>query len=367
MAETDIGSSERSDIKTQFASGTENFYSVDTASTDAVADQKETTWMNEKWSQYLGYYYKIPELAAVIDAKATWTVGKGFKADEKTTMLLDTIKGNGKDTFNTILENMARTKEIGGDSYAEIIKDDEGNLINLKPLDPLVMKHVVNQKGILIRFEQVSKVKFPDKKFKPKDIFYLPRNRVADEIHGNTMTTRLAEIILMRNEAMADWRRVMHRNVDPMIAYKLDTDDTVKIAAFKAKVDAAKGKGENMYIPQGSVEFEIISLAPNANLNPLAWIESLNNYFYQSAGVPQIVLGGTGAITERAVSIAYLAFQQTIEEEQLFIEEQVLSQLNLVIELEFPASLQNDLLSDKEKDGELNIDKSETTATEERA
>jgi len=363
MPETDIGSAVASDLTTAITD-----FSVDTASTEGPTGKGETTWMNVNWEQYFGYYKEIPELAAVIDAKATWTVGKGFKADEQTTMLLDTIKGNGFDTFNTILENMDRTKEIGGDAYAEKIRDEEGNLINLKTLDPAVMKHVANEEGVIIRFEQVSKVKGKDPKiFKPEEIFYLPRNRVADEIHGNTMTERLAKIILMRNEAMDDWKRVMHRNVDPMIAYKLDTDDTAKIAEFKGKVDAAKGKGENMYIPQGSVEFEIISLAPNANLNPLSWIESLNNYFYQSAGVPQIVLGGTGAITERAVSIAYLAFQQTIEEEQLFIEEQVLSQLNLVIELEFPASLQNDLLSDQRKDGPINIDKSETTATEERA
>ena len=359
MPETDIGSAVASDLATQVKD-----FSVPTATTDGPTESKETEWMNEKYSQYLGYYKDIPELAAVIDAKATWTVGKGFKADEATTMQLDTIKGFGKDTFNTILENMARTKEIGGDSYAEIIRDDKENLINIKPLDPAVMIHITGPKGDIIRFEQISKVKGKkSEKFKPEEIFYLPRNRVADETHGNTMTERLATIILMRNEAMEDWKRVMHRNVDPMIAYKLDTDDTAKIAAFKKSVDAAKGKGENMYIPQGSVEFEIISLAPNANLNPLAWIESLNNYFYQSAGVPQIILGGTGAITEAAVKIAYLAFQQTIEEEQLFIEEQVLSQLNLVIELEFPASLENELLSDKEKDTESGAAKpSDTTA-----
>ena len=115
--------------------------------------------MNENWSQWFGYYKTIPELAAVIDAKATWTVGKGFKADEITTMLLDTIKGFGKDTFNTIIENQIRTYQIGGDSYAEIIRDDEDNLINLKPLDPGVMRHIVNRQGIVIRFEQLSKVK----------------------------------------------------------------------------------------------------------------------------------------------------------------------------------------------------------------
>ena len=171
----------------------------------------------------------------------------------------------------------------------------------------------------------------------------------------------------MRNQAMDDWDRVLHRNIDPMIAYKLDTDDPTEIAAFKAKVDAAKGKGENMYIPKDTVEFEVISLAPNANLNPLPWIESLNNYFYQSAGVPQIVLGGTGAITEAAVKIAYLAFEQTIREAQLFLEEQILSQLNLVVEFEFPASLENELISDNNKDVETGATQpNDTTAGSEK-
>ena len=64
-------------------------------------------------------------------------------------MLLDTIKGFGYDTFNTILENAARTMLIGGNFYAEQIRDDEENLINLKPLDPSVMKHHINRAGIL--------------------------------------------------------------------------------------------------------------------------------------------------------------------------------------------------------------------------
>ena len=346
MGQMNISGAVASDLTTAMTD-----FSVDIATTDGVSEQKETTWMNRKWTQYFGYYKEIPELAAVIDAKATWTVGKGFKADEITTMLLDTIKGNGKDTFNTILENLARTKEIGGDSYAEIIRDDEDNLINLKPLDPQVMKHIFDSKGMLIRFEQVSKVKGnKPRKFAVEDIFYLPRNRVADEMHGNTMTERLATIILARNEAMEDWKRVMHRNIDPVWIFHLDTDDTTKIAAFKAKMDAARGEGENMYIPKDAVVPELIATASNASLNPLPWIEYLNNYFYESSGVPQIILGGTGAITEAAVKIAYLAFQQSIEEEQLFIEEQVLSQLNLIIELEFPASLENELLSDKAKD-----------------
>lgn len=364
MADTDIASAESSNLKTAFGRGTENFFEVDSQTTDGVADQKETFYQNFKWAQYLGYYKTIPELGSAIDAKATWTVGKGFKADEETTLILDTIKGWGKDTFNTILENMIRTYNIGGDAFCQIILDDEENLVNLKPLDPETILIYVNQQGIIIRYEQISKAKRPNIKFQPEEIFHLARNRVADEIHGVSIIERLETIINMRNEAMADWQRVLHKNIDPMIAYKLDTDDTSKIAAFKAKVDAAKGKGENMYIPKDSVEFEIISLAPNANLNPLTWIDNLNNYFYQATGVPQIIVGGGGEFTEASAKIAYLAFQQGVEEEQLFVEEEILSQLNLIIELEFPVSLENELLTDKQKDGPENIDESETTAGE---
>ena len=362
MPETDISSAVASDLTTAMTD-----FSVDTTATDGAFEQKETIWTNDTWPQNLGYYKTIPEVGVVTDAKATWTVGKGFEADEQTTMLLDTLKGWGKDGFNTILENMIRTYHIGGDAYCEIIRDKEENLINLKPLDPAVMAHVVGPDGMIKRYEQRSKVKgIPPKKLNPDRIFHLVRNRVADEIHGQSMVEKLATIILMKNEAMDDWKRVLHRNIDPMMIFHLDTDDDTKIAAFKRKVDAARGKAENMYIPKDAVVPEQLSLAPNASLNPLTWIEMMDNKFYESAGVPKIIVGGTGAITERAVTIAYLAFQQTIEEEQLFIEEQVLAQLNLVIELEFPASLQNDLLSDQQKDGPINVDKSETTASEER-
>ena len=134
----------------------------------------------------------------------------------------------------------------------------------------------------------------------------------------------------------------------------LDTDDTAKIAAFKVKYDAANSLGENMYIPKGTVEVEVLGVAPNATLNPLPWIEALNNYFYQAIGVPEIIIGGgLASLTDASSKIKYLAFEQTIQEEQLFIEEQVLSQLNLVIELEMPAKLENDMMSGKQNEDSM--------------
>jgi hypothetical protein len=361
MTENRIASMEASDLSSAMTA-----FSVDQALTDGATEQKETRWQDTDWPIKFGYYTdeKVPEITIVIDSKATWTVGKGFKADEITTMILDSIKGNGFDTFNTIIENMIRTMMIGGNAYAHIIRDEEDNLINLKPLDPNAMVHIAGPDGMIKGFEQVSKVKGkPNRKYQPEEIFYLARNRVADEIHGRGIIQKLKRIMDMKNEAMDDNRIAMHRNVIPRWKFKLKTDDPTEIAAYKAKQDEATGLGENIYEPFETSEGELISVPSNATLNPMAWINYLDNLFYQTAGVPKIVVGGSSEFTEKASSIVYLAFQQSVEEEQLYIEEQVLSQLNLVIELEFPADLTNELLSDKKKDGEPNnIQPNETTA-----
>lgn len=335
-------------------------FSVDTDNLDSPSGVTETEWTNSKWSQQLGYFNQIPEITATINAKATWTIGKGFKADEVTTMLLDTIKGNGMDTFNTILENMIRTYYIGGDSYAEIIRDDEGNLINIKCLNPIRIKIVAGKDGVVKRYEDNYKGKVT--KFKPEKIFHLSRNRIGDQIHGVSVIDAVENIILARNESITDYRMVMHKFVKPQWKFKLKTDDPTEIAAYKAKMDAETARNNNIYEPFDVSESELLAVAPNATLNPLAWIEAQGDYFYEAVGVPQIILGGSGEFTEASAKIAYLAFQQNIEEEQLFIEEQVLSQLNLVIELEFPASLENELLSDKAKDGGMQTQPNETTA-----
>ena len=359
MATTDISSAVASDLTTAISD-----YSVDTQNTDGATGQKETEYQNSDWSQQFGYFKAIPELHAAINAKATWTIGKGFTADEQTTMLLDTIKGFGADTFNTILENMIRTYYIGGDAYAEIIRDTDGELINIKPLDPSVIKIIVSEKGIIEKYEQTSKTKKGSKTFEPNEILHLSRNRVADEIHGNSVITSIENIILARNEAIADYKIVMHRNVYPRMIFHLDTDDETEIANFKVKMDKTYKENENLYVPKDVVVPEQMSISPNSTLDPKAWIDAQGRYFYEAVGTPQIIVGGSGEFTEASAKIAYLAWEQNIEEEQLFIEEEILSQLNLVIELEFPASLENELLSDKAKDGAENIDASETTAGE---
>ena len=350
MAETDID-------KTQISNMNSSVSDIEVApqSLDSPTNQKENPYVNDEWTQQLGYYNDIPEVMAVVDAKARWTLGKGFVADPETTMLLDTIKGITKDTFNTILENMVRIYQIGGDAFAEIITDDEGFLINLKPLSPKNMRIVANQKGIIIRYEQIDKsdpnnIKVIGKPIIPEKMLHLMRNRLGDQFHGTSMLKALADIINSRNEALKLQRKIMRRYAVPTIIWKLDTDIESEITAFKAKAELVSDRGDNYFIPKGAADHELLAVPPNATLNTITWIKELNNYFFQAAGCPQIIVGNASEFTDASAKISYLAWQQTIEEEQLYIEEAILSQLNLVIDLVFPASLEGELLSDKAKD-----------------
>ena len=358
MPQTDIASS----IATNLG-GTITEFSVDQEATDGATGQNEFTWQTRDWGENLGYYKTIPELQTAIDAKALWTIGAGFESDPKTELVLSTIKGNGKDSFNTILQNLIRTYTIAGDAFAEIIREKHGLLVNIKPLDPSSVVIVQNAKGRIKRYEQVDKHKKPIKKFTPNSILHLSRKRIADEIHGISVVPSVKWIIQARNEAMSDWKKVLHRNVQPLWIHHLDTDDTTEIAAFKTKMDKAWANGENMYVPKGVVEPELISTATNASLNPLTWINQLNDYFFQAVNVPQIIVGNSKEFTDASGKIVYLSYEQSVKGEQLYIEEQTLAQLNIDIQLTFPASLQNELISDEVKGGPLEAtEENDTTA-----
>ena len=347
MGDLDIASAKGSDV----ANAIEDF-SVAPQTTDGITGDKETTYVNSDWSKQLGYYKSIPELNTSINIKTAWTIGKGFTADPKTTMILDNVKGIGNETFNTILENQDKVRQIGGDSYAHIITNEKNILINLKPLPPETMRIVSDEFGMIKRYEMIGKIGEEIKvikKFKTEEIFHLSRNRIADEIHGVSVIDTLEVLILARNEAIADWKRVMHRNVEPLWIFKLNTDNPAKIDAIITKYNAMRKDGENMFVPKGSVEVEAVSVAPNANLNPLAWIEALNSYFYAAVGVPELIVGSGKQFTEASAKIKYLAWEQTVAENQLYLMEKVLADLNLQIQLVFPATLQNEALSEKPK------------------
>ena len=89
MAENDIASA----VASNLSSAVKDF-SVDSATTDGASELGNRHWHDDKWGIYLGYYTdeKTPTPTAIIDTHARWVVGKGYKADPATEMILDAIR-----------------------------------------------------------------------------------------------------------------------------------------------------------------------------------------------------------------------------------------------------------------------------------
>jgi hypothetical protein len=115
----------------------ETAHTVAAYNPDLPVDQKENEYTIQKASQYWGYFNEVGDLKSALIMKAVWNVGKGWTTKStRQRFLLERVDGWGKQTFDDILFNMDINRFIFGDSFAEIIRDDNGELLNLKVLYP---------------------------------------------------------------------------------------------------------------------------------------------------------------------------------------------------------------------------------------
>jgi len=335
-------------------------YSVASQTPDQENSGNGETWYDFPNSDdYLGYYKEIPELKKAIDSLATWTVGKGFESDLRTKNLLEVWKGSGKDNISSILWNLHVMKKVMGDSFAEIIRADDGTIVNLKPLSTGNMRVVYNNQGILVRYEQRSNIEGnPNKKFEPEDIFHLTNDRVLNEIHGTSIIEAVKWVIDARNEAMADERKIKHRELSLGILY-VDTDNTTKINAIKTQYSKAIKNGELLVLPKDTAEIKDSGVKPQ---DRISWISYLENFFYQAVGVPRVIATSEN-FTEASSKVGYLTFEPIYTREQADIENSIFSQLQITLKFNRPPSLGGSVERTEEKNtGQTGFQPSETQA-----
>lgn len=345
-----------------------DFYKIPKKDVDGVVGGKnEIIWVPE-WTKWHGIYRKVGEFGAMIDTLINWALGKGWKTKNKNTeKALDKIKGMGKDSANTVLSNIARKALICGDGFGEIVRDKANRITNIKPLNPGNTEIVVSDNGILKEYRQISTnpIRKVHHTWKPNEIFHLCWNRIADEIHGIPYGERMEDFINMKNEAQKDLKVVFHRYVKPLVFYHVNTDDDDEIAQFKATLNNSYKSGENIILPSETIEkIDRVSIPQYSTLDPLPWIQHLIRQLVTTGGVPEIVMGWGEQTTEASAKIIHISYEQTIEKLQKWIEENMKIQLNMDIELEFPASLIEELKNDEKKDSNINKErKSEITPT----
>lgn len=355
MAELNANNSTTTDL-----SGNVQDYSVAGQTPDeASSNQGETTYDFPNSSEYLGYYKEIPELKKAIDSLATWTVGKGFSSDSRTKEHLQVMKGYGNEDIPSILWNLHVMKKVMGDSFAEIVRTNDGTIINLKPLYTGNMRVVVNSSGIIIRYEQRSNIKGnASKKFKPNDIFHLCNDRIANEIHGTSVIEAVKWVIDARNEAMTDERKIKHRELSLGILY-VDTDNTTKINAIKTQYANAIKNGELLVLPKDTAEIKDSGVKPQ---DRISWIQYLENFFYQAVGVPRVIATSEN-FTEASSKVGYLTFEPIYTREQVDIENSMFTQLQINLKFNRPPSLGGSVERTEEKNsGQTGFQPSDTQA-----
>lgn len=323
-------------------SGQNTEFSIAPKSLDTnIAGETRYTPEFDKWN---GIYRLVPEFRTVLDKFASWTFGKGIKADPKNEEKLKKIKGNGKESPRVVLKKQWREAMLCGDSFAHIIKDNQGRMTNLKPLNPQRVTIVSNSEGIIIKYEQLGANEKNEQvvinTFDIDEIFHLSYERIGDENHGIPFGEAMEDLINSRNEGVLDLRIMYHRNVKPISFFEVETEDTTKLNALESTINTAYKKSENVIIPVGVLkEIKQAKVGEYATLNSLDYIKFLVREFVTSSGMPEIIMGWGENTTEASAKIMYLAFQQDIEDKQLYNEEQIELQLGIVVELEFPADL----------------------------
>lgn len=339
-------------------------YSVNQETLDSPSySEAETYYDFPDASRNLGYYKNIPELKKAIDALVIWVAGKGVNIESiRDKVILERLSGWGEDSFQSIIKNLIRQKKIHGDAFAEIIRGEEGTLINLKPLNTAHMRVVTNNKGMIIRYEQRTATgKKPSIKFKPEDILHLCNDRIGDEVHGTSVIDACKWIIDARNEAMADWRRISHRSTIRVMY--VDVDDSAKITTLKTQYKEGINKGEILILPakKGDVEFEDLQLPPVDAF--LRWIQYLENIFYQAVGVPRVI-ASSQEFSEASSKVGYMTFEPTYTDEQTETEADIWNQLGIRLKFNRPPSLHGVMSESEQKNtGQVGVQPNEVQAS----
>lgn len=321
-------------------------YEVPEKNTEGNLAGKEQEWTNPNASKYYGFYYTIGEFRSAINAFATWVIGQGYDCPlSRDKMVLDNINGWGEDTFQSILWNMLCVKKFSGDAYSEIIRNDKGRLVNLKPLDPRRIIHVT-EKGILNKYKYVQ----GDGKtieFKPNEILHFCNDRILDEPHGTAVTSAVEWACEAMKEAYVDWRRIMHKS--SLLIFYVDEQDTAR--QTKLKTEMAEG------IKNGDIL--ILTCKPEeARLEPVpappaqAWLLYVNNLedkFYKQLGVPKVVLGGTAENTEASAKVGVISYEPIWTREITEIEKDLWNQLAIKITIRKQPSLMDNMQADEAK------------------
>lgn len=307
---------------------------VEAMSLDAASPaSEETYWYFSKATTYYGYYLTIPEIFSAANALATWTTHRGWKAKDPTTkVILDHVRGMGKDTFTQIMWNHEVVKLIVGDAFIEIKRKDD-SIINLIPISPERVRVVFNPDGMIKRYDVWNGRTW--REIKKENMIHSSNKRIGDQLHGTSQISPSKFIIDARNEALSDERIIKHRDKALGIAY-YETDKEGKIAYANSVIEKAVKNGEMVGLPKDTVKIE--PYPSRSSEDRTGWISYLENFFYQVFGVPRSIATSDGT-SEVGGKMGHVIFEPIYTKEQTDLEDDLWNQAAISIKFNRPPSL----------------------------
>lgn len=317
-------------------------------------------WYFDKATQNFGYYAQIPEIFSAANALATWSVGKGW--DTPNLLLkqeLDHVTGMGKDTFEQLIWNHEVVKLIVGDAFCEI-KRKENKIINMIPISPERIR-IAYKDGRIVHYDTWNGTAW--KKIAKEDMLHSSNKRIGDQVHGTSQIDACKWIIDARNEALVDGRLIQNRSKALGIAY-YKTDNEGKIAYANRQIEKAVKNGEMVGLPEGTVE---IREFPTKNIvDRQSWIAYLENFFYQTFGVPRSIVSSDGT-SEVGGKMGHVIFETIYAKEQRDLEADLWGQQAIKITFNRPPSLGGMVADNMNKStGDTSIQPNDVMATMQR-
>jgi hypothetical protein len=329
---------------TDFANGVPN-YSVPSQVSQA-GGSKENRINNPNTSIYYGLFRDSGEFRNAIKSYVIHVLGWGYECQSvRNKVLLDHISGNGKETFWKIMYKHLRCKKWNGDAFTQIIKDDDGDLLNLKNLDPNRTAIITDENSIILRFEY-TQADGTVKKLKPEEVLYSSNDPEIDEPLGVAETEAVKWVIEAMIESGIDQRRMMH--FDSVRVLYVDETDTTRLA--KLKTELASGiKNGNVVIltckPE-EAKFEDLVVPPiDAFIRYQNWLEGK---FYSQLGISKVSIGGTTENnTEASAKVNMVITEPVWIKEITELETDIKNQIGIEIKINRQPSLMDNMQTDE--------------------
>lgn len=348
---------------TNFTDNVDTF-SVDFETVDGTTGYGKRWWDYPDSNTYLGYYKQIPELASMLDVLAKRVCGMGWTSTTHQT-ILENINGWGEDSFDSIMKSMLKEKKYLGDSMSEIVRGDNGQIINIKKLWLGDMRVICNSSGQIIGYQQ--RANQPDGKprnLKPEQVLHFCNDRIGNEIHGTSITQILKTTLDSLQEAYNDERVIRHRDKAIGIA-KYKTDDTGKISYINTQIENSVNKGEMLGIPEDTVEIE--DWPAKGPKDRISYLQQLENRLYKVGGVPKALVTSEG-FTEAGGKAGLLSFEPNELAEKRELEQDLWNQLGIRIQFARSPSLLGEAVGTEQKNaGQTGIQNNETQITARRS